>query len=91
MTLGGRHIEWHRRRPWDVPIGKVVTGIDVIHKIYSEYSDEPQASLLDPTKNATLAAIAWARFPKLDRFKGCRVLRDGEPDSDPGQHCKDEM
>jgi hypothetical protein len=58
------------------------------------YGDEPVLGRLDPTKDAQRAAEYLAQFPKLDRFKGCSVVRDELPDTDPGQHCpndKDEV
>jgi hypothetical protein len=34
MTLGETRVEWHRRRPWEVPVGRVKKGIDVLRGIY---------------------------------------------------------
>ena len=30
MTLGDTRVEWHRRRPWEVPVGRVKKGLDVL-------------------------------------------------------------
>lgn len=92
MTLGSTRVEWHRRRPWDVPVGRVKKGLEVVRGIFAGYGSEPVLGRLDPTKDAARAAAYLAQFPKLDRFKRCSVVRDEAPDTDPGQHCpKDEV
>ena len=39
----------NRKTPWEVPVGKVIKGLNVVRGIYSGYSDEPQFALLNPT------------------------------------------
>ena len=90
LTLN-KAVQWHRRRPWEVPVGKVVKGLDVMRGIFSGYGDEPQLGMLDPTQNETRASAYLAGFPNLDRIRSCRVVRDNDPDSDPAHGCKDEV
>ena len=95
LTLG-RHLAWHRRRPWEVPVGRVKKGIAVLRGIYAGYGDEPQLGQLDPTKDEASAAKYLAGFPKMDRFKSCSIVRDNSPDVIPGWACatkkkKDEL
>jgi peptidyl-prolyl cis-trans isomerase A (cyclophilin A) len=61
------------RSPWEVPVGKVIKGIDVMHGIYTGYGDKVNQNRLQPTNKG--AAAYLASFPKLDRFKSCHVER----------------
>ena len=60
------------RSPWEVPVGKVVEGLDVMRGIYSGYGDKVNQGRLQPGPKA---AEYLASFPKLDRWKSCRVER----------------
>ena len=62
------------RSPWEVPIGKVVSGLHVMHAIYTGYGDKVNQGSLDPNRPGAQAYLE--RFPKLDRWKGCRVEGD---------------
>jgi len=64
------------RSPWEVPVGKVVQGLDVMKGIYSGYGDQVNQNRLQPTSPG--AAAYLASFPKLDRFKSCEI-RDAAP------------
>ena len=35
FTLGDKHLYSNRKTPWEVPVGKVVKGLDVVKGIYS--------------------------------------------------------
>jgi len=52
FTLGNKHLMANRKTPWEVPVGKVIKGLDVIKSIYAGYGDEPQFALLNPTATA---------------------------------------
>ena len=84
LTLGNTHIAYARRRPWEVPVGKVVKGLDVLEGIYTGYGDEPQIRWLDPTntnkrpESIPGAAAYLESFPKLDRFKECKLIEGQE-------------
>ena len=57
------------RSPWEVPVGRVVNGREVMHAIYTGYGDKVnQGRLRGPQGNTYLAS-----FPKLDSFKSCRI------------------
>lgn len=59
---------------WEVPVGKVVGGLDVLHGIYTGYGDKVNQGRLQPGPKS---AEYLASFPKLDRFKKCRVEKGG--------------
>jgi len=59
------------KSPWEVPVGKVVGGMDVMHGIYTGYGDTVDQSRL----HGEHAAGYWASFPQLDSFKKC-VIED---------------
>ena len=96
MTLGTTHLQWHRNRPWEVPVGRVVKGLDVLRGIYTGYSDEPQLRFLDPTNTKRPGGVPDAatylkQFDKMDKFHQCRVVRDDAPSSDPAGSGKFEL
>jgi peptidyl-prolyl cis-trans isomerase A (cyclophilin A) len=49
--------------------GEVVTGMDVVDKIYSGYGEDPDQSLIDAQGNAYLTK----QFPKLDYIKTATI------------------
>ncbi len=62
-------------RPWEVPVGHVVQGMDVIHGIYTGYRDKVNQNKLSPDHPG---AREYAQsFPKLDRIIGCS-MKGGE-------------
>ena len=63
------------RSPWEVPVGKVVAGLDVMHGIYTGYGDKVDQGRLQPTNPKAKEYLEG--FPKLDRWKSCRVERTG--------------
>ena len=63
------------RSAWEVPVGKVVGGLDVLHGIYTGYGDKVDQGRLQPSRPG--AADYLASFPKLDRFKKCTLQKDG--------------
>jgi len=60
------------KSPWEVPVGRVAKGIDVLHAIYTGYGDRVDQGRLDPTRGHGATAYLEG-FPKLDRFRSCRV------------------
>lgn len=68
------------RSAWEVPVGKVVQGLDVMHGIYSGYGDAVNQGRLHGKQGAEYLK----QFPKLDRFKNCAVAEGGGADpADP--------
>ena len=59
------------RSPWEVPVGKVVSGLDVMHGIYTGYGDNVNQAQLNPRLKG--AKDYLARFDKLDSIKTCVV------------------
>lgn len=59
------------KRPWEVPVGQVVAGMDVVHAIYTGYGDKINQGRLAPT--SANAAEYLASFPKLDKIKSCKL------------------
>lgn len=59
------------KSPWEVPVGKVIKGIDVMHGIYTGYGDRVDQGRLQPTNPNAKAYLE--SFPQLDRFKSCTV------------------
>ena len=57
------------RSPWEVPVGKVVKGLDVMHGIYTGYGDKVDQGRL----HGAGGPAYLGQFPKLDRFKSCRM------------------
>merc|ERR1740139_980903 len=77
ITLG--NLPGLGKRPWEVPIGQVVEGLDVIHKIYTGYGDKVNQARLAPTSAG--AAEYLASFAQIDRIKSCALEGDrGFPD-----------
>ena len=57
------------KSPWEVPVGKVVKGLDVMHAVYTGYGDQvQQGSLRGPGGKQYLS-----KFPRLDSFRKCVV------------------
>ena len=80
----------NRRTPWEVPVGKVTSGLDVLKSVYAGHGEKPKLSWLNSTNTRRPAGVPdaagyWAKFPELDRFLGCRVTRDEKPGSDPNR------
>ena len=48
LTLEKKHLMANRKTPWEVPVGKLVKGMDVLRGVYQGYGDEPQFGLLNP-------------------------------------------
>ena len=63
------------KSPWEVPVGKVVGGLEVLHGIFTGYGDGVNQGRLNPRDSG--AAAYLAKFPKLDRFNSCRLERAG--------------
>ena len=65
------------RSAWEVPVGKLVdqSSLDVMHGIYTGYGDRVDQGRLQP--NNPKAKEYLEGFPKLSRFKKCRVERKG--------------
>lgn len=67
MTLGNQ--PGLGKSPWEVPVGKVVKGLDVMHAVYTGYGDQvQQGSLRGPGGKQYLS-----KFPRLDSFRKCVV------------------
>lgn len=68
ITLGKR-VPHLGKAPWEVPVGRVVSGFDVMRGIYTGYGDQlNQGKLHGPNRSRYLS-----QFPKLDYFKKCFV------------------
>ena len=52
------------KSPWEVPVGKIVSGMDVLHGIYTGYGDQVNQGMLQPDRPGAKAYLA--KFPKLD-------------------------
>lgn len=75
------------RSPWEVPVAKVVKGLDVMKGIYTGYGDGVnQGRLQGPNGQAYLDG-----FPKLDRWKKCRVEEGGGSDPADGPGARHEL
>ena len=61
-------------RKWEVPVGRTVEGMDVIHSIYTGYGDSVDQRNLSP--NSPGSAQYLRKFPKLDRILGCDIIHD---------------
>ena len=61
---------------WEVPVGKVVQGLDDMHAIYTGYGDGVNQGRLHGKQGAEYLK----QFPLLDRFKSCVVTEGGGPD-----------
>ena len=61
------------KSPWEVPVGKVTKGLDVLHGIYTGYGDGVNQGRLQGVQGKAYLE----KFPLLDRFKGCKVV-EGE-------------
>ena len=59
------------KRPWEVPVGQIVAGMDVVHAIYTGYGDKVNQGHLAPT--SAHAAAYLESFPKLDTIKACTL------------------
>jgi peptidyl-prolyl cis-trans isomerase A (cyclophilin A) len=53
------------------PVGKVLSGMDVVDEIYSGYGENPDQSRIAQAGNSYLAK----EFPKLDYIKTARIVR----------------
>lgn len=60
-----------------MPVGKVVGqgSLDVMHNIYTGYGDAVNQGRLQPSNPKAKEYLE--SFPKLSRFKTCRVERKG--------------
>ena len=83
-----------------MPVGKVTKGLETLRNIYGEYSRDlqtrPILGLLNTSKverppGRPDAATYWSQFPKLDRFRSCRVVKDHARSSDPNSGAHDEL
>lgn len=52
------------------PVGQVVSGMDVVRKLYSGYGEAPDQSAITSSGNAYLQK----NFPKLDRIVSARII-----------------
>jgi peptidyl-prolyl cis-trans isomerase A (cyclophilin A) len=53
------------------PVGKVISGISTVDKIYSGYGEDPDQTLIASQGNVYLIA----QFPKLDYIKTARIVQ----------------
>jgi len=62
--------------PWEVPVGNVISGMDVVHSFYSGYGDidafNPKGMSQQKIRNSGEAYIE-EDFPLISRFKGCEI------------------
>jgi peptidyl-prolyl cis-trans isomerase A (cyclophilin A) len=54
------------------PFGKVVTGMEVVDKLYSGYGESPDQGMIQNQGNAYLES----KFPRLDYIKTARIVPD---------------
>ena len=59
------------KRPWEVPVGVITSGIDVVHNIYTGYGDRVDQGRLSPERAG--AAEYLKSFPKMSIIKTCRL------------------
>ena len=59
------------QRPWEVPVGQVTRGMEVVKQIYS-YGDKINQGRLSPGWDGHKAYVD--SFPKLDYIRGCKVV-----------------
>lgn len=69
MTLGNQ--PGLGMSPWEVPVGSVIQGLDVMHGIYMGYGGNVDQGRLNPNNPAAKAYLA--QHPKLDSFKRCTI------------------
>ena len=59
------------------------------------YQDEPRIGWLNTTMarppGVPDAAAYWGQFPKLDRFRSCRLVHDANATTDPNAGLRDEL
>lgn len=65
------------RELWETPVGKVKTGLEVVHHFYADYGDMPPWGK-GPTQQSIHSggeAYMLENFPLMDRFLECTVDR----------------
>ncbi|EOD21725.1 hypothetical protein EMIHUDRAFT_207779 [Emiliania huxleyi CCMP1516] len=67
ITLGSQPGLGHRQ--WEVPVGRVVSGMPVVRAIYSGYGDAPDQGRMQPDRPDAAKYLA-DKFPKMDRIVG---------------------
>ena len=59
------------------------------------YQDEPRIGWLNTTMarppGVPDAAAYWGQFPKLDRFRSCRLVHDANATTDPNAGLRSEL
>ncbi|EOD23825.1 hypothetical protein EMIHUDRAFT_239073 [Emiliania huxleyi CCMP1516] len=65
ITLGSQPGLGHRQ--WEVPVGRVVSGMPVVRAIYSGYGDAPDQGRMQPDRPDAAKYLA-DKFPKMDRI-----------------------
>ena len=90
FTLGGKGLLANRNTPWEIPVGKIVKGMDVLNGIYTGYGVSPIMAWLNSTNinrgpHAPDSESYWKTFPKFDSFRQCKVVRDQEKSGDPNR------
>ena len=70
------------RSPWEVPVGKVTKGLDVLHAIYTGYGDSVNQGRLHGKHGKDYLD----QFPKLDRFRSCRRVSSEGTETPAARH-----
>eukprot|EP01062_Namystynia_karyoxenos_P001238 TRINITY_DN10423_c0_g1_i1.p1 TRINITY_DN10423_c0_g1~~TRINITY_DN10423_c0_g1_i1.p1 ORF type:complete len:273 (+),score=54.83 TRINITY_DN10423_c0_g1_i1:56-874(+) len=60
------------KSPWETPFGRVVRGIENVHKFYKGYGGKPNQARIRKEGNAYLRS----EFPKLDYVRSCAIASD---------------
>ena len=72
--------------PWEIPFGRVTSGMENVKNFYKEYGDEPPWG--KGPKQASIenrgASYIESGFPLLDKFETCSVQRINQSSADVG-------
>eukprot|EP00756_Hemistasia_phaeocysticola_P024866 Hpha_TRINITY_DN15976_c0_g1::TRINITY_DN15976_c0_g1_i1::g.73892::m.73892 len=77
------------KSPWETPFGKVVEGMDNVHRFYTGYGDKPNQGRIHARGNKYL----HEEYPKLDYIQSCKEVpsaAEHEPDPTPAPRGKEE-
>jgi len=67
------------KSPWETPFGRVVKGMDVVHRFYTGYGEKPSQGSIAARGNEYLQS----EFPNLDYMKWCKEVVPTHQKDDP--------
>jgi hypothetical protein len=78
------------RELWETPVGKISSGMDVVHQFYSDYGDMPPWGKGPSQQKIHDGGEAYMveNFPLMDRFLTCTVELQPPPLSSSQQKAK---